>query len=160
MDRRQGAGFDWFSSSDAIGRGAFGPRPTDRSLAVGRPVQRRKGRPARSPSPSGNAAGSRGIGTAMCGCCCTPTGAKGPRIRLMPTLEEYREMNSGLMTYYGTYDIDEAKQTVTHHLQAAANPSLMGTDLVRRYEFTGNRIALIFPGEAQRHVEFERVSDL
>ena len=87
-------------------------------------------------------------------------GRKGPANTFMPTLEEYREMNSGLMTYYGTYDIDEAKQTVTHHLQAAANPSLIGTDLVRRYEFTGNRVALIFPGETQRHVVFERISDL
>lgn len=87
-------------------------------------------------------------------------GRKGAATPLMPTLEEYREMNSGLMTYYGTYDIDEAKQTVTHHLQAAANPSLIGTDLVRRYEFTGNRVALIFPGEAQRHVVFERIGDL
>jgi len=87
-------------------------------------------------------------------------GRKAPANALMPTLEEYREMNFGLMTYYGTYDIDEAKQTVTHHLKAAANPSLMGTDLVRRYEFTGNRVALIFPGEAQRHVVFERIGDL
>ncbi len=87
-------------------------------------------------------------------------GRKAPASPFMPTLEEYREMNSGLMTYYGTYDLDEAKQTVTHHLQAAANPSLIGTDLVRRYEFTGNRVALIFPGEAQRHVVFERIGDL
>jgi Lipocalin-like domain len=87
-------------------------------------------------------------------------GRKSAANPLMPTLEEYREMNSGLMTYYGTYDIDETKQTVTHHLQAAANPSLIGTDLVRHYEFTGNRVALIFPGQAQRHVVFERLSDL
>lgn len=87
-------------------------------------------------------------------------GRKAAANQFMPTLEEYREMNSGLMTYYGTYEIDEAKQTVTHHLQAAANPSLIGTDLVRRYEFTGNRVALIFPGDAQRHVVFERIGDL
>jgi hypothetical protein len=87
-------------------------------------------------------------------------GRTAPASPLMPTLAEYREINSGLMTYYGTYEIDEAKQTVTHHLQAAANPSLIGTDLVRRYEFTGNRVALIFPGEAQRHVVFERIGDL
>jgi len=87
-------------------------------------------------------------------------GRKAAANPLMPTLEEYREMNSGLMTYYGTYEIDETKQTVTHHLQAAANPSLISTDLVRRYEFTGNRVALIFPGEAQRHVVFERIGDL
>src|SRR6478736_2754598 len=29
-----------------------------------------------------------------------------------PTVEEYREMNAGLMTYFGTYDVDENKQTV------------------------------------------------
>jgi Lipocalin-like domain len=87
-------------------------------------------------------------------------GRKGPANTFTPTLEEYREMNSGLMTYYGNYDVDEAKQTVTHHLQAAANPSLIGTDLVRRFEFTGNRVALIFPGEMQRHVVFERIGDL
>jgi hypothetical protein len=87
-------------------------------------------------------------------------GRKGPANNLMPTLDEYREMNSGLMTYYGAYDVDEAKQTVTHHLQAAANPSLIGTDLVRRFEFTGNQVALIFPGELQRHVVFERIGDL
>jgi hypothetical protein len=86
-------------------------------------------------------------------------GRTAPASPLMPTLAEYREMNSGLMTYYGSYEIDEAKQTVTHHLQAAANPSLIGTDLVRRYVFTGNRVALIFPG-SERHVVFERIGDL
>src|SRR5436305_14976616 len=39
-------------------------------------------------------------------------GRKAASNPLMPTLEEYREMNSGLMTYYGSYEIDEAKQTV------------------------------------------------
>jgi len=77
----------------------------------------------------------------------------------MPTLEEYREMNSGLMTYFGSYRVDEAKQTVTHHLEAAASPALIGADLVRRYEFSGNRVTLIFPGEAQRHIVFERLPD-
>ena len=86
-------------------------------------------------------------------------GRTAPANPAMPTLEEYREMNSGLMTYFGSYEIDESKQTVTHHLQAAASPALIGTDLVRRYEFSGNRVALIFPGEAQRHVVFERLTD-
>jgi hypothetical protein len=86
-------------------------------------------------------------------------GRKAPANPAMPTADEYREMNSGLMTYFGTYDIDEAKQTVTHHLQAAASPGLIGTDLVRRYEFSGNRVALIFPGEMQRHVVFERLPE-
>ena len=82
-----------------------------------------------------------------------------PANPLMPTLEEYREMNAGLMTYFGTYTIDEAKQTVTHHLEAAASPGLMGTDLVRHYEFSGNRLTLKFGGKAQRHIVFERLPD-
>jgi hypothetical protein len=86
-------------------------------------------------------------------------GRSAPADPRMPTLEEYREMYSGLMTYFGNYHVDEAKQTVTHHLQAAASPALIGTDLVRRYEFSGNRVTLIFPGEAQRHIVFERLPD-
>ncbi|HTR39599.1 MAG TPA: lipocalin-like domain-containing protein [Bryobacteraceae bacterium] len=86
-------------------------------------------------------------------------GRKPPANPRMPTLEEYREMNSGLMTYFGTYDVDEAKQTITHHLQAAASPGLIGVDLVRHYEFSGNRVKLRFPGEMQRHIVFERLPD-
>lgn len=86
-------------------------------------------------------------------------GRSAPADPRMPTLEEYREMNSGLMTYFGHYEIDEAKQTVTHHLEAAASPGLIGADLVRHYEFSGNRVTLIFPGEARRHIVFERLSD-
>lgn len=86
-------------------------------------------------------------------------GRKAPANPLMPTLEEYREMNSGLMTYYGNYTIDEVKQTITHHLQAAASPALIGVDLVRHYTFSGNRVTLVFPGKAQRHIIFERLPD-
>ena len=86
-------------------------------------------------------------------------GRKAPADPRMPTLDEYREMNSVLMTYFGTYELDEEKRTVTHHLQAAASPSLIGASLVRHYEFSGNRVTLTFPGEAQRHIIFERLPD-
>ncbi len=86
-------------------------------------------------------------------------GRTAPANPLMPTLEEYREMNAGLMTYFGTYEVDEANETVTHHLEAAANPGLIGTDLVRHYVFSGNRLTLIFAGQAQRHIVFERLPD-
>jgi hypothetical protein len=86
-------------------------------------------------------------------------GRNPPANPIMPTLEEYREMNAGLMTYYGTYAVDEAKQTVTHHLEAAASPGLIGTDLVRHYVFSGNQVTLIFAGKTQRHVVFERLPE-
>ena len=87
-------------------------------------------------------------------------GRSAPANPATPTLEEYREIYSGLITYFGNYQVDEAAQTVTHHLQGSSSPALIGTDLVRRYEFSGNRVALIFSGEAQRHVVFERLPDV
>ena len=86
-------------------------------------------------------------------------GRSAPADPRMPTIEEYRQMNSGLMTYFGNYQVDEANKTITHHLLAAANPALAGSDLVRHYEFSGNRVTLIFPGEARRHIVFERLPD-
>ena len=51
-------------------------------------------------------------------------GRGAPANSAVPTVEEYREMNSSLMTYFGTYEVDETKQTVTHHLQAAASNNI------------------------------------
>ena len=86
-------------------------------------------------------------------------GRTAPASPMKPTLDEFREMYAGLMTYYGTYEVDETKKTITHHLEAAAWPSLMGTDLVRHYQFSGNRLTLVFPGKTQRHIIFERLPD-
>jgi hypothetical protein len=58
------------------------------------------------------------------------------------TVEELREIQSGFVAYFGTYDVDEASRTVIHHVQAALNPSWPGTDLRRTYEFSENRLTL------------------
>jgi len=44
--------------------------------------------------------------------------------------------------YYGTWEIDEKKGTVTHHIAAGSLPNWAGTDFVRNYEFSGNRLTL------------------
>ena len=45
--------------------------------------------------------------------------------------------------YTGSYSIDEAAGTVTHHVEACNAPSWVGTDRTRKFEFLeGNRIAL------------------
>lgn len=45
--------------------------------------------------------------------------------------------------YYGTYTLDEAAGTVTHHVRGSLAPSWVGTDRVRAFEFLGdNRLQL------------------
>ena len=40
--------------------------------------------------------------------------------------------------YYGTYTVDEGSGTVTHHLEGALDPTWVGTDQVREFEFVGD----------------------
>jgi hypothetical protein len=44
--------------------------------------------------------------------------------------------------YYGTYDVDEAAHTVTHHVQGALVRSLIGNNLTRVYRFEGKQLIL------------------
>lgn len=49
----------------------------------------------------------------------------------------------GFFAYSGSYDLDEAAGTVTHHIEACINPSWIGGDRVRKFErLDGDRIAL------------------
>jgi Lipocalin-like domain len=46
------------------------------------------------------------------------------------------------VAYQGTFDVDESKGIVIHHVAAALNPNWVGTDLVRSYKFEGNKLTL------------------
>jgi hypothetical protein len=54
--------------------------------------------------------------------------------------------------YYGKYTVDAAAGTVTHHVEGAANPNWVKTDLVRWYTFSadGNRLMLSVKNAAGR----------
>ena len=56
--------------------------------------------------------------------------------------EEIRDAVNGFIAYYGTFDVDEARQTVIHTVQACLIPSWVGTDLKRTYRFYSNRLVL------------------
>ena len=56
--------------------------------------------------------------------------------------EEIREAVGGFLAYFGTFDVDEAAQTVIHHVHACLVPSWVGTDLKRAYRFTANGLVL------------------
>ena len=61
------------------------------------------------------------------------------------TLEEERAAFEGFFGYAGRYTIDAARSTVTHHVEIASAPNYVGTDLVRTFSFSGNRLTLRTP---------------
>ncbi len=76
-----------------------------------------------------------------------------------PTVDDYREMNRGLIAYYGTYDVDEATHRVVHHLEAASNPAWIGTDFMRWYSIEGNRLSLRTSPTSTSPLVWERLAE-
>lgn len=61
----------------------------------------------------------------------------------MGSEEATARMTRRHFSYYGTYTIDEAAQTVTHHVMGSTSPAWVGTDRVRSFVFEGpDRIVL------------------
>ena len=56
------------------------------------------------------------------------------------TFEEERAAFRGFFSYAGRYTLDQARSMVTHHLEIAAAPNYVGTDLVRTFAIAGNRL--------------------
>lgn len=59
------------------------------------------------------------------------------------TAQEKAAALDGYTAYFGTYTVDEAKGTVTHHLEGHLIPNNVGKDYIRYYEFSGDRVTLI-----------------
>ena len=62
--------------------------------------------------------------------------------RLRGAPDEIKAAFEGYTAYFGTYTVDEKKGTVTHHVKSSLFPNWAGTDQVRYYEFSGNRLIL------------------
>ena len=73
-----------------------------------------------------------------------------------PSGEEALEAITGYVAYFGTYKVDPAAHTVTHHREGALNFEVV--DYVRRYEFlAGDRIALMPVDRPGYRLVWERV---
>ena len=72
-----------------------------------------------------------------------------------PTGEEAKAALEGHIAYFGTYSVDEKARTVTHHRQASVQPGDKG-DLVRGYEFVGDRL-ILRPVGTTTEVVWERI---
>jgi hypothetical protein len=74
---------------------------------------------------------------------------------------ELRSAFEGLVAYCGTYETDEARHLVIHHVEADREPHVMGTDRTRSATVTGDRLILrpieLPPGIVEWTVEWGRV---
>lgn len=64
---------------------------------------------------------------------------------LSGTAEELKEAFEGFDAYSGRYEVDLEKGIVTHHLEACRFPNWEGTDQVRYFELSGDRLVLSTP---------------
>jgi hypothetical protein len=77
---------------------------------------------------------------------------------------EVRAAFEGHASYFGTYTIDLATQTVTHHVLGTSYPNWIGSDQLRHFKFDGPRLVLSTPpivsgGESLEYVlTWERMS--
>ena len=61
---------------------------------------------------------------------------------LKGTPEEIKMAFEGYIAYYGTYEVDESKGQVTHHVQSALFPNWIGDIQTRNFEFEGKKLRL------------------
>ena len=83
-----------------------------------------------------------------------PDGPRG-KAGSTPTPEEAKAALADYVAYFGTYSVDQQARTVTHHRHGSVQPGDVA-DLVRGYEFAGDRLILRPPGTTYE-VIWERI---
>jgi len=58
---------------------------------------------------------------------------------------------NGYEASFGSYDVNEATHTVTHHVQGSITHGLVGKDLARLYQFTDDRHLIIRSTRPDEH---------
>lgn len=61
------------------------------------------------------------------------------------TPDEIKKAFEGLLSYFGTFRVNEADGTVTHHIEGCSFPNWVGGDQIRFFKFSGNRLTLSTP---------------
>lgn len=56
--------------------------------------------------------------------------------------EQVRRVVETYDAYFGTYEIDEARHVVTHHVEGELRPNYVGAAYARRYQVDGDRLLL------------------
>jgi len=61
------------------------------------------------------------------------------------TPDEVTAAFTGCYSYFGTYVVDETHGVVVHHVSQSLFPNWIGTDLVRFYQISGDRLIVSAP---------------
>ncbi len=69
--------------------------------------------------------------------------------------DEIKSAVEGFTAFFGTYEIDEARKIVVHHVEGHLLPNSVGKDLKRSFEFSGDRL-ILRPTDTRRLI-WERV---
>jgi hypothetical protein len=88
-----------------------------------------------------------------------------PALKTFPGMREgtgdgasYRAAFLAYVAYFGTYTVDAAKGTVTHHVEGSMRPDYTGTDQVRPFRIDGDRLIIeIHQGKQYLRRELVRV---
>lgn len=56
--------------------------------------------------------------------------------------QQVRSAYAGYIAYFGTYEVNDAGDTVMHHVQGSLNPNWVGGTQVRRMRFDGELLVL------------------
>ena len=67
------------------------------------------------------------------------------------------EVVNGYAAYFGTYEVNAAAATVTHHRRHHINPDLEGVSVVRHFHFSGNRLTLTVAPEKELRLSWVRI---
>ncbi len=65
--------------------------------------------------------------------------------QLLGAPEEIKAAFEGFLAYGGTYTVEEAHETVTHHVTICLFPNWVGTDQKRFYKLSKNRLIISTP---------------
>ena len=69
-------------------------------------------------------------------------------------------VRNGYESSFGTYDIDEATHTLTHHVTGANTGDLLvGKDLPRIYQFTRDDHLIIRSARSDKHLSLIHISE-
>jgi len=83
--------------------------------------------------------------SAQLGCASLPMGDLGS----LGGAEAVGRMTRRHFSYYGTYTLDEAAQTVTHHVMGSTAETWVGRELVRSVAFEGPDRLVLTPAESE-----------
>lgn len=61
------------------------------------------------------------------------------------TAEEIEAAYNGYLAYCGTYTVQESTRTITHSLKGSLFPNWVGSELVRHFEFSEDKLTLSTP---------------